>query len=163
MKLLGWYQTKAHIYIAMEYLPEGDLSARVVEAIPEAEARRISYQLLEGLDFMHRKSFTRRDLKLSVGKPPMLRHDAAERIECFHCGSCPEVMGQDRGLRCLKACQKQCHNLAHLHRNQLHGSRNPRAGDARGRDILLHKCCGSMVPWFPCALAAYPTSSTNKT
>ncbi|KAL8969166.1 MAG: hypothetical protein Q9183_002124 [Haloplaca sp. 2 TL-2023] len=65
VKLLGWYQTKAHIYIAMEYFSEGDLFARVVQPIPEAEVRRISHQLLEGLDFMHRKNFTHRDLKPS--------------------------------------------------------------------------------------------------
>ncbi|KAL8869941.1 MAG: hypothetical protein Q9174_003897 [Haloplaca sp. 1 TL-2023] len=65
VKLLGWYQTKAHIYIAMEYFPEGDLFARVVQPIPEAEVQRISQQLLEGLDFMHRKNFAHRDLKPS--------------------------------------------------------------------------------------------------
>ncbi|KAL8866503.1 MAG: hypothetical protein Q9174_006267, partial [Haloplaca sp. 1 TL-2023] len=63
VKLLGWYQTKAHIYIAMEYFPEGDLYSQVEQPILEAEVQRISRQLLEGLEFMHRKNYTHRDLK----------------------------------------------------------------------------------------------------
>ncbi|KAL8867564.1 MAG: hypothetical protein Q9174_005583 [Haloplaca sp. 1 TL-2023] len=91
VKLLGWYQGNAHIYIAMEYLAEGDLYARVSQPLPEAEVRSISYQLLEGLDFMHRKGFTHRDLKPSVGSPLLARGDAAERVERFRRDSRPSL------------------------------------------------------------------------
>lgn len=50
----------------MEYLPLGDLESMIGSPIPEAEARTISQQVLEGLQFMHEGKFVHRDLKPGV-------------------------------------------------------------------------------------------------
>jgi serine/threonine protein kinase len=49
----------------MEYFPYGDLSMYKGE-IEENNAKIISRQLLEGLQIMHEKGFTHRDLKPQV-------------------------------------------------------------------------------------------------
>lgn len=70
----GWYDNDDYIYIAMEYLPNGDLSNCIKEPLPENECKLIVAQLLEGLSFMHEHGFAHRDLKpqnvLVVHKPP---------------------------------------------------------------------------------------------
>lgn len=60
----------------MEYLPLGDLHDYLSESpcLPEVEAQLVTFQLLEGLSFMHRNGFMHRDLKpkniLIKAKPP---------------------------------------------------------------------------------------------
>ncbi|KAI9147580.1 Serine/threonine-protein kinase RAD53 [Paramyrothecium foliicola] len=49
---LGWFTSRNHIHIAMEYC-----------SIPEAQARDISLQLLDALLMMHNEGFAHRDLK----------------------------------------------------------------------------------------------------
>jgi hypothetical protein len=49
----------------MEYFPKGDLSI-YQGYIGEDEAKTITLQLLEGLQIMHKKGFTHRDLKPNV-------------------------------------------------------------------------------------------------
>jgi serine/threonine protein kinase len=49
----------------MEYIPHGDLGMYDGE-IKDDDARIISQQLLEGLQIMHKKGFTHRDLKPQV-------------------------------------------------------------------------------------------------
>lgn len=56
----------------MEYLEIGDLSAYLypkapTSPLPEAEAREIAYQILDGLSMMHQNGFAHRDLKPNVG------------------------------------------------------------------------------------------------
>ncbi|KAI4140989.1 MAG: hypothetical protein L6R39_005558 [Caloplaca ligustica] len=63
VKFEGWYQDSNHVYLAMEYFPHGDLDACISTPLPEKEVQSISHQLIEALDFMHRKKFTHRDLK----------------------------------------------------------------------------------------------------
>lgn len=56
----------------MEYFPHGDLHEYLykhlpeAEALSEAEAQVVIYQLLEGLIFLHQNGFAHRDLKPSV-------------------------------------------------------------------------------------------------
>jgi len=52
----------------MEYLELGDLQhyLRQSPALPESEAGDISFQILEGLAFMHENGFAHRDLKPAV-------------------------------------------------------------------------------------------------
>ena len=52
--------------MTMEYLPHGDLQKYLGSAIPEGEGQSIVYQVLEGLEFMHERGFTHRDLKPAV-------------------------------------------------------------------------------------------------
>jgi serine/threonine protein kinase len=53
----------------MEYLPLGDLQHYMSTTFPEMEVQQISYQLLEGLSFMHENGFAHRDLKPGVSSP----------------------------------------------------------------------------------------------
>ncbi|KAK1855278.1 calcium/calmodulin-dependent protein kinase type 1B [Colletotrichum chrysophilum] len=59
----GWFDSPKAIFIAMEYLPHGDLQRYLSEPIPEEEAKVITRQLAEGLRHMHQNDFTHRDLK----------------------------------------------------------------------------------------------------
>ena len=50
----------------MEFFEHGDLQAFMGRPFPEAEAVRITKQVLEGLVFMHDNQFAHRDLKPKV-------------------------------------------------------------------------------------------------
>ena len=68
----------------MEYLELGDLLDYMEDRprLPESEAQEIAFQILEGLEMMHRNEFAHRDLKpkvspssqcvMSLEKPEML-------------------------------------------------------------------------------------------
>ncbi|UNI18220.1 hypothetical protein JDV02_004502 [Purpureocillium takamizusanense] len=59
----GWFENDDSVYITMEYLENGNLGQHLKKPLPEAEARQITGQVLEGLIFMHQNGFTHRDLK----------------------------------------------------------------------------------------------------
>jgi serine/threonine protein kinase len=63
------------MYLAMEYMPGGDLEANLLDlesstengpAIPEEDIKEITSQILEGLKIMHAEGFAHRDLKPKV-------------------------------------------------------------------------------------------------
>lgn len=64
---LGWFDDSENerVYIAMEYLPLGDLENYVNEhgLLSEEEIKEVTQQILEGLRIMHLESFVHRDLK----------------------------------------------------------------------------------------------------
>lgn len=68
MDFFGWFQNDSDIFLAMEYVPLGDLERNLGQAkkIPETEARCITEQLLLGLEIMHAECFAHRDLKPQV-------------------------------------------------------------------------------------------------
>ncbi|KAL8393641.1 hypothetical protein RB595_003396 [Gaeumannomyces hyphopodioides] len=76
VKSLGWYEDHSFLYIAMEYLPLGDLESHLMyePKIYEEEAKAIMRQTLTALKFMHEKALAHRDLKpaniLIKQKPP---------------------------------------------------------------------------------------------
>ncbi|RSL58998.1 hypothetical protein CEP54_007470 [Fusarium duplospermum] len=59
----GWYRGQDSIFITMEYLPLGDLQCYLNNPFPDSEARTITEQTLQGIDFMHRSKIAHRDLK----------------------------------------------------------------------------------------------------
>ncbi|KIN08856.1 hypothetical protein OIDMADRAFT_188542, partial [Oidiodendron maius Zn] len=62
----GWFKDGPYLFLAMEYVPLGDLEQNVKAhsgRIPEIEARDITEQILSGLKIMHAESFAHRDLK----------------------------------------------------------------------------------------------------
>lgn len=66
MEFLGWYESEKSIFIAMEYIQYGDLNSCLTESLPEDEARKIAYQVVDGLVFLHANSFVHRDIKPKV-------------------------------------------------------------------------------------------------
>ncbi|CAG7926306.1 unnamed protein product [Penicillium olsonii] len=65
VKSFGWYECPGKLFIAMEYLENGDLFGYLHQRppLPETEAKEITYQILEGLGMMHENGFAHRDLK----------------------------------------------------------------------------------------------------
>lgn len=67
---MGWFEDHESVYLAMEYLPLGDLECNVPPrpgAMSEPEIKEITLQILEGLKIMHMEHFVHRDLKPKVG------------------------------------------------------------------------------------------------
>lgn len=68
---MGWYEDSDHVYLAMEYIPLGDLEQNTQAQggiVPENGIREIVVQILEGLKIMHLENFVHRDLKPKVGQ-----------------------------------------------------------------------------------------------
>ncbi|CEO59898.1 hypothetical protein PMG11_04548 [Penicillium brasilianum] len=65
VKSFGWYEGPRQLFITMEYLEIGDLFTYLCEKppLPEAEAKHITYQILDALTMMHQHEFAHRDLK----------------------------------------------------------------------------------------------------
>ncbi|TVY82186.1 Spindle assembly checkpoint kinase [Lachnellula suecica] len=76
VKSFGWYESPEAVFIAMEYCEHGDLHTYLVYSppLPEVEAQQVTFQVLEGLSFMHDNGFSHRDIKpgniLVASKPP---------------------------------------------------------------------------------------------
>ncbi|KAK4127132.1 hypothetical protein N657DRAFT_631015 [Parathielavia appendiculata] len=71
----GWLSTTEAIYIAMEYLPHGDLKKHLIQSLPESEAKTVCTQVLEDLKCMHENGFVHRDLtpqNILVGDSSMM-------------------------------------------------------------------------------------------
>ena len=66
MEFLGWYEELETLYIAMEYLKEGDLTKHIGTPLPQGTVQNISKQILGGLKVMHQQGIAHRDLKPAV-------------------------------------------------------------------------------------------------
>ncbi|KAL0934648.1 serine threonine protein [Colletotrichum truncatum] len=67
VKTLGWYQTSLKVFVAMEYLPQGNLHAHLMDQgpIPENEAKLVIRQVLRGLTYIHQHNLAHRGIKPS--------------------------------------------------------------------------------------------------
>ena len=63
------------MYIAMEYIPMGDMSQSFTDGYRwnESDTKVVIKQLLHGLAVMHKEGITHRDLKPEVCTPPLLK------------------------------------------------------------------------------------------
>lgn len=67
VEFYGWFKHGSHVFLAMEYIPLGNLEKNMSAGkVPEVEARDIIRQILLGLKIMHAESFAHRDLKPKV-------------------------------------------------------------------------------------------------
>jgi len=66
VRFLGWFEKPETLYIAMEYLPEGDLTKHLGSPLQQKTVQTVSKQVLKGLKVMHQKGMARRDLKPAV-------------------------------------------------------------------------------------------------
>jgi serine/threonine protein kinase len=67
--ICGWFEDYDSVYLAMEYVPLGDLEINVPAqsgVVKEAEIMEITTQILEGLKIMRWEAFVHRDLKPKV-------------------------------------------------------------------------------------------------
>ncbi|CAH0050694.1 unnamed protein product [Clonostachys solani] len=63
VKSYGWYESDLTIFITMEYASKGNLQGYLTKSLPEGEVKQITYQIAEGIAYMHENSFAHRDLK----------------------------------------------------------------------------------------------------
>ncbi|KAH6617484.1 kinase-like domain-containing protein [Chaetomium tenue] len=65
VSIFGWFENETSIFIAMEYLPSGDLERFRGSSGPfsELDTSYIVKQLIKGVRHMHENGFTHRDLK----------------------------------------------------------------------------------------------------
>ncbi|KAG0639771.1 kinase-like domain-containing protein [Tuber brumale] len=64
VQFFGWFEDPQCIYLAMEYIPLGDLDQCFrKKTFTEGRAKVLAWQLLQGLAIMHENGFTHRDLK----------------------------------------------------------------------------------------------------
>lgn len=81
VELFGWFEDTDHIFIAMEYCRLGDLEQYVRDAIPEAQIKSITAQLLEGLNNeMRTQSRTTKDKKGEAFE----RFDTTQQLGFIH-------------------------------------------------------------------------------
>ena len=67
MRSEAWYELNGRIFMAMEFMPLGDLQTNLQdEPLSEFEGRQIAEQVLEAVGFMHYSGFLHCDLKPSV-------------------------------------------------------------------------------------------------
>jgi Protein kinase domain len=100
VEFLGWFEDLESVYLAMEYLPLGDLEDNVLAvggSIKETEVREIAVQVLEGLRIMHLENFAHRDLKPKVSRGRYVYRGLDQADLMVECASMPrsaELVGQ---------------------------------------------------------------------
>ena len=65
VEFFGWWELQDVMFLAMEYLPLGDLSRHMNREFEEIEVQEITEQILQGIFTMHEQDFAHRDLKSS--------------------------------------------------------------------------------------------------
>jgi len=67
VQYFGWFANLPSIFLAMEYMPLGNLAKHFGKSgCSEKEAATVTYQLLRALKFMHDRGFVHRNLKPTV-------------------------------------------------------------------------------------------------
>eukprot|EP00960_Hanusia_phi_P036376 752296-Hanusia_phi.AAC.1 len=127
VRMYDFYESKNHIYIAMELVNGGQLLDRIIQKdhYSETEAANVFVQMIEAIDYLHQKGIVHRDLKpenilysskednspikicdFGLGRIVNLSDIQAERIRLWsRCGSpnyvAPEVLQHDGyGMEC---------------------------------------------------------------
>lgn len=67
IKLLDLFESNTHYHIVLEYMQGKDLFDYIAKrgySLPEERAKVITYQILQGVKYLHRFGIVHRDLKL---------------------------------------------------------------------------------------------------
>jgi len=78
VKFHSSYEDADYVYIAMEYIPIGDMSKTFANGYRwnESDTKVVIKQLLQGLAVMHKEGITHRDLKPEVCTLPHPWHES---------------------------------------------------------------------------------------
>lgn len=63
VEFYSWYESHNNIYLAMEYVPFGDLESYIQAGLKESDTRQIAFQVLDGIRIMHELDLIHRDIK----------------------------------------------------------------------------------------------------
>ncbi len=67
LKFYNWYETRNHFWIILEYCSGGDLLSLMEQdkVMPEAQIKKLAFELLQGLSYLHSQGIIFGDLKPS--------------------------------------------------------------------------------------------------
>jgi len=107
VKFLGWFEDHETVYIAMEYLEEGNLTKHIGAPLSQETVQIISKQILEGLKVMHQQGITHRDIKPAVlpfqnASPNHVPSRNADKYIEYFCSFHVSGVGQTRGFRSVE-------------------------------------------------------------
>ncbi|RPA93510.1 kinase-like protein [Choiromyces venosus 120613-1] len=112
VELLGWFENKDRLFIAMEYFEQGDLRKHLDKPLGEEVVQKITKQVLNGLQVMHGNNIAHRCIKpedifvvsmspvwVKLGDFGISKHvhgDTALRSQVYtECYAAPEVLDLD--------------------------------------------------------------------
>ncbi|KAI5839367.1 kinase-like domain-containing protein [Morchella snyderi] len=148
----GWYQNPAKdtIFIAMEYLPGGDLYQYMKkdQECAKQHCREIVTQILKALEKMHEEGFCHRDLKpanvLIASASPNLRVKLADFGITKSTDPSASVMGTyNTGTRKYMAPEVQGYNDEHIRANNGY----TKAVDMWSLGVLTHEIFTGIAPF----------------
>lgn len=123
----GWYQTANTVSIVMEYFPLGDLQAYTSQpkkTLLEEDVQQITLQVLEGLDYMHKRNVAHRDIKPSVSLTATTRDSWLSVEEHTHpIVSSTDLVGQDKRFRHEQTTTRRVDTVGRWERHKsVHGT-----------------------------------------
>ncbi|RPA99817.1 kinase-like protein [Choiromyces venosus 120613-1] len=101
VELLGWFENKDRLFIAMEYFEQGDLRKHLDKPLAEEVVQKITKQVLNGLQVMHGNNIAYRCIKpeVKLGDFGISKHvhgDTALWSQVYtECYAAPEVLDLD--------------------------------------------------------------------
>ncbi|KAI5839411.1 kinase-like domain-containing protein [Morchella snyderi] len=98
VQLTGWFEDKNHIYLAMEYLPVNLGTLLKNRTLSELDIKKVTKQILVGLEIMHKMNICHRDLKpsnilVAQSKPVLIKIADFGISKYFDSTECRTIVG----------------------------------------------------------------------